>query len=185
MQQQVLDLIHSIKTPLPKLVSAALQYLGVKEFPGFSNNPIIMDMAKGLGLQGVYTNDSTQAWCAVFVNHLIRITGKPLQQPKDKYDLMRALKTAKNFDLVPKGEWRMGDIILLSRSGGGHVFIAICESAAGNIIGIGGNQSNAVTFAEFDFDRVVEVRRYYATGMPDAAKRYKLNASGAMGGSEV
>lgn len=184
MQQQVLDLLKSIKTPLPKLVTAALQYLGVKETPGTANNPIIMDMAKGLGIGNIYVND-TMAWCAVFVNHLIRITGKPLQQPKDKYDLMRALKTAKNFDLIPRNEWVLGDVILLSRSGGGHVFIAIAESSKGNIIGIGGNQSNAVTFAEFDFDRVVEVRRYYATGMPESAKRYKLNASGELSTNEA
>lgn len=185
MQQQVLDLIHSIKTPLPKMVSAALQYLGVKEFPGVKNNPIIMDMAKGLGLEKIYTNDSLIAWCAVFVNHLIRITGKLLQKPKDLYDLMRALKTAQDWELIPRDQWVMGDVMLLSRSGGGHVFVAICESATGNPIGIGGNQSNMVNFAEFDFDRVVEVRRYYKTGMPESAKRYKLGVSGVTGGSEV
>lgn len=185
MQQQINKLLATIHTPLPKLLTAALQYLGLRETPGAANNPIIMDMAKGLGVDKIYTSDSLQAWCAVFINHLIRITGKPLQIPKDLYDLLRALKTAKNFDLIPKSEWLMGDVILLSRSGGGHVFIAIAESSTGNIIGIGGNQGNMVGFAEFDFDRVVEVRRYYATGIPESAKRYKLNSSGQLSTNEV
>ena len=57
---------------LPKMLSSALQYLGVKEIPGAASNPVIMDMARGLGISNIYTNDDT-SWCALFINHLIRI----------------------------------------------------------------------------------------------------------------
>lgn len=170
---------------LPKIVSAALQYIGVKEIPGTKNNPVIMDMAKGLNIDDIYTNDD-MAWCAVFVNHLLRISGKPIDQhPKDKYDFVRALKTAplKYYEEIPLNEAKLGDIILLQRKGGGHVTILIAF-AGNNIIGLGGNQSNSVTFSEFDASRIVGIRRFYKTGIPASAKRYEISSSGTLSTDE-
>ncbi len=169
---------------LPKLVSSALQYLGLKEIPGVDNNPVIMDMAKGLGVSDIYTNDD-QSWCAVFINHLIRISGKPIDlHPADRYDLLRALKTAPLFNIIPKKEWVFGDIVKIKRPGGGHVFIAIAKTPKG-IVGLGGNQSNSVTFSEFDEDRIVEVRRYYETEAPPSAKQYKMDSTGSLSVNEA
>lgn len=171
--------------PLPKMIAAALQYLGVKEFPGPANNPVIMEMAKGLGVEKIYTSDSLQAWCAVFVNHIIRITGKPIDlHPKDQYDLLRALKTAPLFESVPIDEWVLGDIMKISREKGGHVFFPIAQTPGG-VIGLGGNQGNAVNFSEFDKSRIVDVKRYYATAAPASAKRYKMDSTGKMSVNEV
>lgn len=171
---------------LPKLVSTALQYLGVKEFPGSANNPVIMDMAKGLGVDDIYTSDSLQAWCAVFANHCIRVAGKPINlSPDDKYDLLRALKTADNFPVIPKDEWKLGDVIRLKRKGGGHVFFAIAQSEANTIWGLGGNQGNEVCFAEFDPKRIESVRRYYSIAPPESAKRYIVTSSGKVSVNEA
>lgn len=170
---------------LPKLVAAGLQYLGVKEVPGIANNPVIMDMAKSLGISHIYTNDD-QAWCAVFINHLIRITGKPIDlYPHDRYDLVRAKKTANQFQTVPLKEWRFGDIVILKRDDGGHVFIAIAETDENTIYGLGGNQSNKVSFAEFDKDRIISVKRFYHTSIPESAKQYKMAAAGKLSTNEV
>jgi hypothetical protein len=85
---------------LPKMVAAALQYLGIREVKGESNNPAIMDMAKGLGVANIYTNDD-MSWCALFINHLIRITGKPAVDTNgDKYNLLRALFCIISFILI-------------------------------------------------------------------------------------
>lgn len=169
---------------LPKMVAAGLQYLGVKEIPGTASNPVIMDMAKGLGVSDIYTNDD-QSWCAVFINYLIRITGKPIDlKPKDRYDLLRALKTAPLFNLVSKDDWVFGDIVKIKRPGGGHVFLAIAKTPTG-IIGLGGNQSNMVTFSEFDINRIVEVRRYYSTEMPASCKQYKMSSTGQLSVNEA
>lgn len=171
--------------PLPKLVEAALQYLGIKEIPGSASNPIILDMAKGLGLGKIYTNDDTE-WCALFINHLLRICGKPPVNLKgDIYNLLRARWLANWGEGVRRGDERLGDIVVLSRNLGGHVFILLAITKAGNFVGIGGNQSNSVTIAEFSKDRVIAVRRYYATGMPPSAKQYIVGSTGRISTNEV
>ena len=169
---------------LPKLVSAGLQYLGVKEIPGAKSNPVIMDMAKGLGVDKIYTNDD-QSWCAVFINHLIRITGKPIDlHPKDLYDLLRARQTATKFNLVKTEDAVLGDIVQLSRDGGGHVCLFIAKTPKG-FIGYGGNQGNKVGFDEFDWDRIIAVKRYYATAAPASAKRYTMDSQGKLSVNEA
>lgn len=170
---------------LPKLVSAGLQYLGVREIKGTGSNPAIMDMAAGLGVADIFTDDD-MAWCAVFLNHLLRITGKPLNLvPKDKYDLLRALKTADLFDVVPKEEWLFGDVVRLKRKGGGHVFIAIAGTNKNTIWGLGGNQKNEVRFDEFDMGRIESVRRHYSIAPPASAKQYIITASGKLSENEI
>lgn len=170
---------------LPKLVSVALQYLGVKEIPGIKSNPVIMDMARGLGVSSIYTNDD-MSWCAVFINHLIRITGKPIVDYKnDKYNLLRARHLLNWGEPVKIHDLRLGDVVIIERPGGGHVFIFIAFAKNGNVIGIGGNQGNQVSIAEFDVDRVLGVRRYYATGMPESAKQYTVDSTGVLSTNEA
>lgn len=171
--------------PLPKMISAALQYLGVKEIPGAASNPVILDMAKGLGVDDIYVSDS-QSWCALFINHIIRITSKPIDlHPHDKYDLLRAKQTANLFNDIPKEDWRLGDIMIIKRDGGGHVFFPIAKTDKNTIIGLGGNQSNSVTFSEFDANRVIGVKRFYAIGPPDSAKQYIMNSTGELSVNEA
>lgn len=170
---------------LPKMVEAAIQFLGIKEVAGKGSNPVIMNMANELGLQGIYTDDD-MSWCAVFINYLCKITGKPIVDAKgDKYNLMRA-KWLGNWGVnVPIKEMKLGDIGILNRDGGGHVFIVIGKTPAGNVIGIGGNQSNSVTFSEFDINRLVGVRRFYATQAPTSAKLYVVAGDGKLSTNEA
>lgn len=175
--------LESIGT-LPKLVSAALQYLGVREIPGSASNPIIMDMARGLNVSDIYSNDDI-SWCALFINHLLRITGKPpLDYKGDRYNILRAKGMLQWGNVVGEDDIRLGDIVILKREGGGHVFIAIAMTKKGTIVGIGGNQSNSVSFSEFDQKRIIGVRRYYATGMPSSAKKYVIDGSGILSTNE-
>lgn len=170
---------------LPKLLSTALQYLGIREIPGSQSNPVIIEMAKGLGLQSIYRNDDTE-WCALFINHLIRITDKPPVDLKgDKYNLLRARWLANWGVGVRRGDERLGDVVVLSRDMGGHVFILIAKTKTGNFVGIGGNQSNSVTIAEFAKERVIAVRRYYSTGVPVSAKQYVVGSNGVISTNEA
>lgn len=169
---------------LPRLVSAAIQFLGIREVPGRANNPVIMNMANEIGLQSIYTNDD-MSWCAVFINYLCKITNKPLVDAKgDTYNLMRARWLMNWGKAVPFENMQLGDIGILSRENGGHVFVIIGKTPAGNIIGIGGNQSNAVTFSEFDSKRLIAVRRFYATQAPDSAKLYIVESDGKLSTNE-
>lgn len=169
---------------LPKLLAAGLQYYGIKEIKGQNNNPVIMDMAKGLGLQNIYKNDD-ESWCAVFINHLIRITGKPpVNYGKDKYNLLRAKYLLNWGNEVPKGQEQLGDILVFNREGGGHVCIYAGETAT-TFLCYGGNQSDAVGFTEIAKNRLAGSRRYYATQAPQSAKKYLVNSTGIVSTNEA
>lgn len=171
--------------PLPKLVENALQYLGIREVKGEKNNHVIMDMARGLGVSDIYTNDDI-AWCAIFINHLLRISQKPpLDTKGDKYNLLRAKSLITWGYSVPIDQAKLGDVVVIDREGGGHVFILLAFTKNGNLVGIGGNQSNSVSIAEFDKDRVIAVRRYYAIMPPDSVKRYVVDSTGKLSTNEA
>ena len=143
-------------------------------------------MARRLGIADIYTDDD-MSWCAVFFNFLCLITGKPLvNHGKDRYNLMRALWLLNWGDKVEVKDMQLGDVIILNRSGGGHVFILIAiNKANGNPIGIGGNQNNSVNIAEFDKNRIAGVRRFYATKAPASAKQYFVTTSGVLSTNEA
>lgn len=171
---------------LPKLVSAGLQYLGIKELPGVKNNPVIMDWARGLGLSKIYKGDYL-AWCGLAIAHLLRITAKPLPDVKgDLYNYLRALYY-KNWGYeVPIQDAQLGDLVILIREGGGHVGICIGWSKDKKTIFLmGGNQSDTFSIAEFKADRIVAVRRYYATAAPASAKQYFIDSTGVVSTNEA
>lgn len=175
--------LESIGT-LPKLVAAALQYIGIKEIKGVANNPVIMDMAKGLGVANIYTSDEV-AWCAVFINHLIRITGKPpVELNGEKANLLRARWLANWGKPVERGKEKLGDLIILKRDGGGHCCLFIAKTDKNTFLGLGGNQNNSVSFSEFDCNRIIASRHYYATSQPASAKQYIIDSSGNLSTNE-
>jgi uncharacterized protein (TIGR02594 family) len=166
---------------LPKLLSAGLQYLGVKEIPGSASNPVIMQMAKELKIDNIYKNDDI-AWCAVFISYLCQITGKPL--PGNGADLLRAASFAKWGYEVVRGDEQLGDILVFTRPGGNHVGICIAESKDSFHI-LGGNQSNAVTITEISKYRLSAARRFYKTAPPESVRRYVIDSSGKLSTNEA
>jgi uncharacterized protein (TIGR02594 family) len=170
--------------PLPAMLEAGLQYTGLREVPGAKSNPVILEMARALGISSIYTNDDI-SWCAVFINHLIRITGKPPVDPKgDKYNLMRARWLANWGEPVPAGEEKLGDVLVFQRPGGGHVGLYIAESATTFHV-FGGNQNNAVNITEIAKSRLVSARRFYKIGPPASARKYVIDSSGKVSSNEA
>lgn len=165
---------------LPKMVSESLKYLGIKEQVGLkSNNPIIMDMAKSLKLShNMYPNDET-AWCALFMSFICKSVNKPLFN-FEGYDFIRASSFIKWGKHVDMRDIVLGDIVILHRPGGEHVFLAIAKSKNKTLIhGLGGNQGNSVSFSVFETSRIIASRRYYSTNtLPESAKEYIMEDSG-------
>jgi uncharacterized protein (TIGR02594 family) len=169
---------------LPKMVAAALQYFGIKEIPGKGSNPVILDMAKGLGIGNIYTDDD-MSWCALFINHLIRLTGKPiLQVGHDPYNYLRAKYMLNWGKQVQHGEEKLGDVLIFDREGGGHVGLYIAESGATFHV-LGGNQSNAVTITEISKARLLGARRYYSIEPPASAIAYHMDSTGKVSTNEA
>lgn len=165
---------------LPKLVAAGLQFLGIKEYAGTKdNNPVIMNMAKELGVSNIYTSDEV-AWCGLFMCYLCHITGKP--QPFKSYDILRAKSFTKWGNEVKKPEF--GDILVFSRPEGSHVGLYISETSTTYVV-LGGNQSNSVSFTEIAKSRLIASRRYYATNPPASVKQYLVNSTGIVSTNEA
>ena len=172
------------KAPLPKLIAAALQFLGIKEIPGHANNPVIMNMAKEIGVDDIYKNDDT-SWCALFMSYLCKITGKPLPATGgDKYNYLRAAWFLNYGQKVIDGDAMFGDVLVFERPGGNHVGLYIAESKSTYFV-LGGNQSNAVTIAEIDKKRLRMARRFYHTAAPATVRKYYMDASGLVSHNEA
>ena len=166
---------------LPKLVLAGLSFLGLKEFAGTANNPVLIDMAKRLGISSIYTSDAL-SWCALFISYLCVIADKPM--PYTGYEIIRAASFVNWGNPVPKGREALGDILVFKRPGGNHVGIYIAESATTFHV-LGGNQSDSVSFTEIKKDRLIACRRYYAIAPPASVKKYILSSSGMISTDEA
>lgn len=166
---------------LPKLVTAALNYIDLKETPGQGNNPVIMGMAKRLGVENIYVADSI-SWCALFISYLCVIADKPM--PFKQYEILRAASFAKWGNPVSPGQEAFGDILVFKRPGGNHVGLYIAESDTTFHV-LGGNQSDAVTFTEIKKNRLIAARRYYSIAPPASVKKYKLSSTGTVSTNEA
>lgn len=177
------DFLNNIGV-LPKIVSTALNYFGIREIPGAQSNPVILDMAKQVGVNGIYRNDDT-SWCALFMCFICKLCGKPLPDPKgDIYNYLRAAFFLDYGDAVDDNDIRLGDVAVFSRPGGNHVGIIIAESKTTYHV-LGGNQSNSVNIAEIKKDRLRQARRFYSIGMPASAKKYEIDSSGKVSHNEA
>ena len=103
--------------PSPRHLLKALELYGITEVVGEKDNPVILEWAKELGLEKVYTEDSIP-WCALFVSIIMKRAGRePVEKP------LWALNWA-NFG-VKVGKPMLGDILVFKRNGGGHVGIYV------------------------------------------------------------
>lgn len=171
---------------LPKMVQLAINDLGIKEIKGAANNARIMQMAKNIGVDKIYTSDDKQAWCCLAVNSWIFESGKPMVDfKKDKYNLLRARWLLNWGNVVPKTDFKLGDVVIIDRDGAGHCFVAIARTPKGNPIGIGGNQSDSVKIDEFDKNRILGVRNYYSIAPPASVKDYIVSSDGKLSTNEV
>lgn len=172
------EFLNTIGT-LPKLVATGLQYLGLKEYAGSGNNPVIMKMAEELGVKNIYKGDEI-SWCALFICYLCHICGKPM--PFKGYEILRAASFAKWGEAVVRGQEQLGDILVFTRPGGNHVGLYIAESNQSFHV-LGGNQSNAVTITEISKLRLSAARRSYMT-IPASVKKYVIDSSGNLSTNE-
>lgn len=137
-----------------RMYDVAAGYLGLKEQAGPGTHPVLAEMFR-LAPYWLDQDDSKTAWCGIFRGYVGHLTATGM--PAAHY---RAAAWAAWGKAVPLASARRGDTIVLSRSGGFHVaFVHSYVSGAGTIRCLGGNQSNAVTLANFKVGGVKAVRR--------------------------
>lgn len=149
-------------------VAEARKHIGLKEIKGSKHNPTIMSWIANLG--GWFKDDETP-WCGTFVAECLRASGRTY--PKHWY---RALAYASYGTKLPKAAY--GCLGVMSRTGGGHVTFIVGETEDGRyLVGLGGNQSDAVNLMKFDksrFTAFVWAERGDGTKSVPHANRYVL-----------
>lgn len=135
---------------VPRMVAEALPLYGTVETAGAANSPIIMAWAKEAGLEASYTADSVP-WCGLFMAIVARRAGwampaKPLW----------ALNWSKWG--VDAGQPELGDVLVFTRGGGGHVGIYVGEDRTHFHV-LGGNQADAVNIMRIGKNRLYAARR--------------------------
>jgi len=156
----------SRKTVIPKSEDAkpvwltrAKSYIGTQEATGSEDNPVILNWAKQAGgeIAREYQHDEIP-WASLYIVAMVCETN--FEYP----DTLWALDFAK-YGQGLEGP-AFGAIAVMKRSVGAHVIFVVGRDKAGNLMGIGGNQSDAVNIRPFSPDHVVAYRWPTAAQLP-------------------
>lgn len=133
-----------------KWLIEARKHIGQKEMKGSASNEWIVKLwslkDKWLG-----TDDSLVAWCGAFMRFVFDNVG--ITTPKTYYRAKDWLKWGQ-----PLGKPCVGCVVIFERRGGGHVGIVVGKDKKGNLLVLGGNQSDSVSIAAFSPFRVAGYR---------------------------
>lgn len=166
-----------LKEGAPKILVEALRLYGTREIVGPQHNAQIMGWAKKLGMSRDYTMDETP-WCGLFVAVCSMAAG---------YAPAKIALRAKDWlnwgTHVPLP--MLGDVVVFTRVGGGHVGLYVGETTTHYAI-LGGNQGNTACIALFPKSAAVGFRRSpFKVGQPSNVRRIFLEAQSAVTTSMV
>lgn len=173
--------LESVK-PLPRTIAEALRFYGVTESPGNKNNATIMSWSRELTDAGCdltdYSGDSIP-WCGLFCAYVT------FRRRGNIGEVVKSPLWARSWANYgkPVGVAGLGDILVFSRNGGGHVGFYAAEDAECYHV-LGGNQSDAVTITRIAKSRCIAVRRPIYINTPETVKPYLVGASGAISTNE-
>jgi uncharacterized protein (TIGR02594 family) len=144
--------------------------------PGPADNPLILGWAREAGVADVYRHDEV-AWCGLFMAVVARRSGKIVP-----HDPLWALNW-RTFG-VQSERAALGDVLVMTRAGGGgHVCLYVGEDDEA-YHGLGGNTRDCVSIARFDRHRIVAVRRPLYHHQPAGVRPYLLERTGAISTDE-
>lgn len=130
----------------PKWVVEAKKHIGQKEIAGPSSNSWIKNM--WLSLKGgawfwkTYGNDDSKLpWCGAFCARVFDALG---MKYANNYASAKAwLNWGRKVPVC------LGAVAVKSRQGGGHVAFIVGRTRDGYLVGLGGNQGDAVSYARY------------------------------------
>lgn len=129
-------------------------FIGLHEIKGPKHNPEIVQMWKDIKRGGI--KDDETPWCSAFVGAMLERSGI----------VSSRFESAKSYLTWgrPLDEPIYGCIVVFTRDGGGHVGFVVGKTESGNLLVLGGNQSDAVNIKAFKRDRVTGYRWPYELG---------------------
>lgn len=169
-------------TEIPPWLETMRTITGVTETPGAADNDKILAMAKEIGRLfpemasycAGYVHDSIP-WCGLTAGYVMAMAGirPPFKKGVDTDCFFWALSWASDADFIEIKEPRPGCVVVLTRSGGGHV--SLYERTDGrNYVLRGGNQGDAINERPFPISSVVKLvwpRTVPLPTVPPAARR--------------
>ena len=133
----------------PHWLKIAYQYLGLKEIPGAKHNPQILQWWQDIGA-GWFKDDET-SWCGAFVGGVLLEAKMPILAASEAPRARAWEKWGQRLDGPAVGSvatfWRGSPSAKT-----GHVAFVLGRYGD-RLVCIGGNQSNAVTIANFSLSR--------------------------------
>lgn len=160
----------------PRHLLKAVELYGVTEAIGSRNNPAILGWAKETGLDKVYNADSIP-WCGLFIAAIIkRADREPVKDP------LWAANWGK-FGVESKVPM-LGDILVFTRNGGGHVGLYVGEDNQAYHV-LGGNQGDKVSIVRIAKARMTSARRPAYTAQPVNIRKVVLKSNGKLSTNEA
>ncbi|TNV22133.1 TIGR02594 family protein [Buttiauxella sp. B2] len=120
------------------------KYIGQMEVKGPRHNPLILQFWKDIKRGGI--KDDETPWCAAYV-------GAMLERVGIKSSRFESAKSYLNWGAELR-EPAYGCVVVFSRDGGGHVGFVVGQQQNGDLMVMGGNQSDAVNIKAFSRLRV-------------------------------
>lgn len=170
---------HLLAEKLPKVLHAAFLHIGLKEGAGVANNPTIMGWAKDIGgwVVNTYNADSVP-WCGLFMAHCASQAGYP-----HKGNVLSARHWATWG--IKQDVAMLGDVLVFSRKGGGHVGLYVGEDADCYHV-LGGNQGDAVSIVRILKSRCIAIRRSpWKIKQPSNVRRVFIDSSTKISDNEA
>jgi uncharacterized protein (TIGR02594 family) len=159
----------------PRMLVEALALYGTAEIKGNASNPTILAWAKEIGVSNAYTNENIP-WCGLAMAVVAKRAGK-----EPPHDPLWALNWM-NFGKVAETPM-LGDVMVFSRNGGGHVSLLVGEDSTCWHC-LGGNQGDAVSFTRIPKSRQHWARRPIYINQPLNVRVVHLAAAGALSTKE-
>jgi uncharacterized protein (TIGR02594 family) len=138
----------------PAWVVEARRHIGQAEIPGRAENGWIVSLWRAIKRGGIKSEDVP--WCAAFVGACLEAVGIV----STRFESAASYATWGRALPHPVD----GCIVVFSRKGGGHVGFCVGTNMAGDLLILGGNQSDAVNIRAFPRDRVTAYR--WPAGVP-------------------
>lgn len=162
--------------PSPKILVTAVKHIGVTEFVGKANNPIIIQWAQYTQLNAYYTNDDIP-WCGLFIAYCCRINNLEVVRLP-----LWALSWSNWGTSVSTA--MLGDVLVFKRNGGGHVGIYVGEDKDCYHV-LGGNQGDKVCVVRINKNRLHAARRTrWRIAQPSNVRQVFLSQEGRVSTNE-
>ena len=128
----------------PSWIVEGRKYIGEKEIKGPEHNPLILQFWKDIKRGGI--KDDETPWCAAYVGGVLERSGITSSRFESAASYL-------NWG-VKLDKPAYGCVVVFSRDGGGHVGFVVGQQANGDLMVLGGNQSDAVNIRAFSTSRV-------------------------------